>query len=807
MFATLLQDLRYGIRALRRDLGFTAVVIVTLALAIGANTVIFSFTNVLLLRPLPIRDPDRVAWFFGIDPARGRTRADSSYPDYLDWRDGARSFESLAAMTQATYTMTGRGEPRRLRATRVTGNFFSTWGVRPVRGRFFGPPDDRPGAPRVAVLSHRFWKAQLGGAESTIGESLTLDGSPYTVVGVMMPEMEIGNISLIDVWVPLATDPATARRDLRNLRVTGRLEPGVSLEAADAEVRAMTLRLQQQYPDSNKGWGVQVVSTKTAMVGEDSWLVLGLLIAVVVFVLLIACANLANLVLARQVARRRELAVRAALGASRRRLVWQLVMESGVLGIAGGALGLAVGEAGLRIIRAAAYEPFFQLVTIDRNVLLFGLGLSFVTPLLFSLLPALNSSRDDLTEALKEGGARTLGGRHVRRSRNGLVVAQVALAVVLLVLAGLVLRTMAAITAVDQGFDPRGLLTLHLDLPEWKYKDDGTVARFYREALDRIAALPAVRSAGAVRRLPIVEADATARFEIDGRPIAKAEDRPWAAGGFVSRDYFSTTGIPLVRGRAFAASDTTDAPRVAVISTEMARRYWTNADAAVGARIRLESPQGGLGPAVEIVGVVGNTANPDVERAPDPTFYLPIEQAPQRALWIVARGDDPSALAAPVRTVIHSVDPDLAIYQMRPLTIAIEDELSSSQILMGLFVAFAILALLLAAAGLYGVVAYSVSQRLPEMGVRMALGALPGDIRRLVFGQSLKLAAIGLVAGLAGALATARIAAKVLFGVTPTDPLTYGTVLGLLMTVALAASYVPARRAARVDPAKSLRLE
>jgi putative ABC transport system permease protein len=800
---TLLQDVRYGARMLRKSPGFSSVIVITLALAIGANTVVFSFTNVLLIRPLPIEDQDRLGWVFAIDPQRGSNRASLSLPDYLDFRESLRSFQSLAASSQSTVTMTGRGDATRLSANRVTANLFDTWGLATRHGRGLAAGDDAPGAEPVVVLSHQAWKRQFNGDPSIVGQSLTLNGRPTTVVGVMNPEIEFGNLALIDIWVPLTLDRG-APRDRRLYHANGRLAPGVTIEQADAEVREVARRLERDHPATNTGWAARVAATKESMAGADTWVILALLTTVVGFVLLMACANIANLVLARATARRRELAVRTALGASRRRVIRQLLTESVALGILGGIAGLAFAQAGLAIIKAAAYEPFFALVNIDLNVLLFTTALAVVTPILFSLVPAIQSSKADVSEALKEGSLRT-GAVQGRRSRSVLIVSQLALAMSLLIVSGLLVQTMIRLTRMPMGFDPANLLTLQLEAPDWRYKNDPAVVDYYTRLVDRVTAIPGVRTAAAVDRLPVLGGESVATLEISGYAPPRPDERPWAVSSTATENFFAAAGIPLIAGRGFESQDVPDGLAVAVINSNMARRYWGEIPQAIGGRVAITAA--GQPPRwFSVVGVVGDVKTPDLTGV-NPQMYTAARQNPNRAMALMVRAADPDAVTAAVRDEVRALDPDVAVYRMRSMQDAFDDELASSRILAGMFVAFAVLALLLAASGLYSVIAYSVSQRVQEIGIRMALGAVAGDIRRLIARQTFLLVTIGGAIGLAGGAALAHAASSVLVDVSPSDPPTYVAVALVLTIVAVAATLAPARRATRIDPLTALRTE
>ncbi|HJR60064.1 MAG TPA: ABC transporter permease [Vicinamibacterales bacterium] len=797
----LLQDLRFGARIVWRQPGYALLIASTLALAIGANTVIFSFANVLALRPLPLKDHDTLGWIFLNDPQRGGSRGPLSVSELLDYRASLESFESIAGYTASAFTMTGRGDAEALVGSSVTANLPDTWGLETRTGRAFGPRDDLPGAAPVVMLSHHFWVRRFNADASVVGQSLVLNGRPHAVIGVLQPDIEIGNLSLIDVWVPITLDPAVPR-DQRNLRVSGRLKPGVSFEQAAAAVRDVSRRLQSDHPATNAGWEARLAPAKEAMTGGDTWRILALLITVVGFVLVIACANIANLVLARATGRRRELAVRGALGASRARMVRQLLTESMLLAAAGGLLGLLVAYGGLILIRAAAYEPFFKLVVIDRTVLLFTGVLAIVTPLVFSLLPALQASNPDLQEALKDSSNRA-GGQRGRRSRSALVVAQLALAMMLLIVSGLLVRTMVEINRAPLGFDRGDLLTIRIELPHWRYTTPASIRQFQDQLLTRLTALPAARDAATTDRLPVVGSEAVAAIRVEGFEPARPQDRAWAVPARVSERFFSTAGIPVLAGRPFAPSDNDLAMRVAIINAEMARRYWGGEAGALGRRLQLEGDDRRL----TVVGVTGNVLRADL-RSVNPQIYLPARQDPRSTMAVLVRATDASRLIASARAEVRALDPDVPVREIRTLEEVFDDEMSTSRILMGMFIAFGALALVLAASGLYGVVSYSVSQRYQEIGIRMALGAAGGDIRRMIVRQTVVLVLVGGAIGLTGGAVLGRmLAASLLFQVSPSDPATYGAVVVILSLVALVAAYVPVRRAVSVDPLVALRSE
>jgi putative ABC transport system permease protein len=799
---TFLQDLRYGIRVALNHPGYSLTIVLTLALAIGANTVIFSFANFMLLRPLPMRNQDTIAYIFMVDPQRGGDRGTLSIPDLLDYRSALSSFENLAATTPTSVTLSGRGEALALSGAKATANLFETWGLPMAAGQPFLRGDDLPGAADVVVLSHRFWNRQFQGDPSIVGQSIVLDGRPHTIRGVVTPELEIGNLSLIDVWVPLTLNPA-APRDVRNVRTNGRLRAGVALEQANAEVRAVSERLQRDHPTTNAGWTARLSPAREAMIPADSWIILGLLTVVVGFVLLIACANIANLVLARATGRRRELAVRVALGAGRARMIRQLLTESMLYGICGGALALAIGYASLAIIKATAYEPFLMLVVIDRNVLVFTTILAFVTPLIFSVLPALQSSRTDVNETLKDSGTRAGGGVRGRRSRAALVVSQLSLAIALLIVSTLLVRTMIAMSRTDFGFDPSGILTMRVDAPVWRYQTDAAVTDYYDRLVGRLSALPGNHVVAAVDRLPVLGGESIGQITVDGHTPPRPEDHAWAAQTVASEQFFAASGLPLVAGRAFAAADTPGAVPVAIVNEEMSRRYWGDPRRAIGGRFQIDRDAGRW---IQVVGIVGNVRRMDL-RGTNPQVYLPARQRPTRAMAIMMRGRNPDQVTAAVREEVRALDANVAIQSLRTMQEAFDDEFSGNRMLTGMFVSFAILALILAGSGLYGVISYSVSQRVQEIGIRMALGAGPGDIRGMVVRQTLTLVSIGTALGVAGGAAIAQTARSILYDVSPVDPATYIGVVTILATVAAISAAAPVRRATHIDPLLALRAE
>jgi len=651
------------------------------------------------------------------------------------------------------------------------------------------------------MLSDGFWQRRFGADPGIVGDTLVLDATPHTVIGIVTPEMELGTMSLTDIWVPYVLDPQ-APRDARRLAVYGRLKPGVGIETATAEIATIAERQARDNPVTNTGWSAQVMPLLQAMTGSNTWLILSLLVLVVSFVLVIACANIANLRLARGVGRRKELAVRAAIGAGRFRLVRQLLAESLLFGMAGGLLGLVAAEGGLRAIKAVTYEPFFKQIEMDYRVLAFVALLSIVTPVLFAFLPALSAARMNLSEVIGEGEGRTSGGRRGRRSRNALVIAQLSLAATLLVLSTLIIQVAAAQSRLDVGFDPTNVLTLQIELDGPRYGDDEAVRQFGDAAIERLEGLPGVARVAITSTLPVFSRAPTVSFEIEGRPVPQRDDQPWALQSTVSPGYFSTFDIPLVRGRSFVEADGPDAPAVALVSAETARRYWPDGD-PVGRRVRMSGSEDWI----EIVGVVADVFNQrELVDSFNPAVYVPLAQHPRRAMAIAARtAVAPDTLIDAVRSRIRDLDPDQAVFDVKSMDQNFREALATDRMLQGMFSSFALLALVLATGGLYGLMSYSVAQRRREFGVRLALGASTGDVTRQVVGQGMRLAAVGLAVGLTGGLALAYATSSLLFGVEPTDPTTYATVAATLLGVTLVASYLPVRRALTRNPIDALR--
>lgn len=797
------RDVRLACRTALRSPGYSTITIVTLGLAIGANTLLFSIAGPLIIRGFPIHDPGRVGWVSMSNQPQGITdRGRSSLPDFLDWRASARSFTDLAAYALREGTMTGAGDAERILTARATANLPTVWGVQPARGRLFQPGEDAPGRAKVGVLSSRFWRERFNAEETAVGQTLFVDGEPVTIVGVMAPEIELGTFSLIDIWTPLPLD-ASAPRDERTLRVMGRLASGATVQSASAEIAGLAAALARDHVNTNKDWAASVVSTQEAMASSDTYVILALMGVVVVFVLLIACVNLANLVLARTVARRHEFAVQAALGASRLQLIRPLLLESFVLSLTGGGLGLGVAAAGLRGIKAMAYEPFFKVLSIDGPVLIFTAIVAVLTPALFSLWPAISAGRAGAADAIREN--RGTAGRKASRRRAVLVVSEIALALSLLVMSGLIVQSMLHLQRVQLGVDVPHLVTFRFDLPKDRYPDDGSRSAFARDVSAALAALPRSSGAAVLSHLPVFDGEVVRT--LTGTPHDSGQDgeRAWASWYAVTPGYFETAGVRLAAGRRFDDRDRSGAQPVALLSRLAAERYFGDAASAVDRTVTVTG-RGAPDRVVAIVGVAEDTRDSQVTRT-SPQIYVPFDQWPSAAMSVLLRADDPKGVVADVRPVMRALDPNVAVANLRTLEQVVNEDLASARIINSLFIGFALLALALAAAGLYGVISYSISQRRREIGVRLALGAAPAAIWRMVLAEGLRVTAIGVVVGLLLAVGLAQAARSILFGVGAGDLATFGGVtLGVLL-VAVAAMLNPAARAMRVDPVRTLRAD
>ncbi len=806
---TLLQDLRYGLRTLAHNPTFSLFTVLILALGIGLSTAIFTMVNALFFSSLPIKNGETLAFPVAVNPQLGIRRGDISIPDFLEFREQVSAFQQLAAVHQhGELILTGEGEPIRLRSYEVTADLFEIWGTRPVMGRGFFPEENGPGAERVVVLSHGLWKRRYGADSNIIGKSIDLDDVETTVVGIMDPSMEFGSLSQADVWIPLSLVPTEARRDDRKLWITGKLRDGATLEQARQEVAAVAARLEKQFPETNAGWTTAVLDFNDMRAKVEVRTIFFLLQVTVFFVMLIACSNVATMMLQRGSVRGKEIALRTALGASRARLVRQLLTESTILALGAGALGVVFARSGLTGLTWIASEtsgigPFFRSLTIDSRVLVFTLAASLLAPLLFALLPALRTTRLDLQNALKEGAGRSSGGRGGFRGRRFLVGTQIALALTLMVVAGLLIRAVAAIHDFDLGFETEGVLTLRINLPDSKAIEDSHVQQFFNRTMARIEALPEVESAAWVSRRPLHRSASSRSFLIQGRAHLGPEQSPLARVVVVGPRYHEVMRIPLMRGRAIDGTDTPGARPVALVNEELVNRYWPEEN-PIGQRIKLSSDESD-GAFLEVVGVVGSIGRNQRQPA-IPVIYLPFAQHLRRGMALVARTEgEPLEAAAALRSQVSSVDPDQPVSDIRTMTQIRRDFVAGEDSFTGIFAVFALVALIMAAAGIYGVVSFSVSQRTHEIGIRMALGAKGGDLRAMILRQALWLIAAGAGVGSLLAFACGRVLASGIPDIDLSDPLGYAVVGFVLGASALLAGYMPARRATEVDPAVALR--
>jgi putative ABC transport system permease protein len=808
---TLLQDLRYAFRLLTNSPVFTGIAIVTLALGIGANTAIFSVVNAVLLRPLAFRDASRLVL---VAEKSKYPTISTSYENYVDWRDQSHSLESLEATRGATITLTGAGEPERLNARMMTAGIFPLLGVDARFGRTFRAEEDRAGGSPVVLLSYGLWQRRFGGSPEVIGKSLTLDAQPYTIVGVLPRGFEV--LQPADVFLPF-TPWAKTLPDDRNwhpgIFTIGRLKPGVSREQARTEMVGITKRLEEQYPEFNTGTSADVVGLQEQMV-QNVRPALMLLIGAVSFVLLIACANVANLLLARAAVRGREVAIRTSMGATRWRVVRQLLTESVLISLAGGALGLLLAWAALGPLLKISADSVPQAfsVGLDGWVLAFTLGVSVVTGLVFGIVPALRTAKLDLRETLNEGSRGSTGGPGQHRLRGSLVAVEIALAMLLLVGAGLLLRSFSRLQDIAPGFQADHLLVADLPLSQTTYAKPEQRFEFYDRLVERAKTLPGVRSAAAASFLPVSGGGGLLHFNITGRPPKSPQD--YTATGYrtITPNYFETLGVPLLQGRLFRPADNEKGPAVVVINATMAHTYFPGEN-PLGKRIQVGAipdpdPQN---PQMEIVGVVGDVLQ-GLGLDPKAEMYLPYRQAdqvlPVFQLSVVLRtAGDPLLQASALRSALAEIDPNQPLVRVRTMEDNMAATVAQPRFRTWLIGIFAALALLLAAVGIYGVMSYSVTQRTNEIGIRVALGAQPSDVFRIVVGEGLRLALLGVGVGLVAALILTRVLQSFLYGISASDPLTFAGVAVLLTLVGVAASFFPARRATRVDPIVALRYE
>ncbi len=805
----LVQDLRHAMRRLRRTPGFTATALLTVALGVGATTAMFSAVNGVLLKPLPYPEPERLMMIRGASKAAPGQTGVISYPDYLDWKRQAHSFEALAAVFADDLTLARGAGPERLGGARVTASFFTVLRVRPALGRPFPEEVDRPGGERVVVVTDALWR-RLGADPALVGRTLTLDGEPFSVIGVLpasfRPPREVEHA---EVFEPLALEGgALEERGNRFLVAIGRLRPGATVAQARADLARIALRLEKEYPDHDTGAGAIVESLHADTVGDLRRPLL-VLMGAVAFLLLIACTNTANLVLPRALARRREVAVRAALGAGRSRLLRELLAESLLVGLLGGGAGIAFAYVGLEALISLAPREVSRLhdVGLDGRVLGFSLVLSLFTGVAFGLVPALSASRTDLRAALHEPGRSPALAR--RRGARLLVVGEIALSLVLLAGAGLLLESFRRLLSIDPGFDPEGVLTMSTSLPPARYPRAEQRAAFYAEMIERLEARPGVVLAAATTALPVGRGSTIAtRFAVEGRPAPPPAQRPRADFNAVTSGYFRTMRIPVRKGRVFADTDRRESPAVAVVNEALAGAVFPGED-PLGQRLRVGVKTGVSDPdTFEVVGVVGDVRPFGWLGPVRPQIYVPHAQQSWLFMSLVVRTSaDPSSLVALLRSELAALDPELPPRDVRPLLALASESLAPIRFVLALLAAFALLGLVLATVGVYGVVSGSVERRTGEIGLRLAIGADPRGVLGMIMGQAARLAAAGVGLGLLAAFALTRVMQTLLFGVSATDPGTFAAVAAVLTAATLLASYLPARRASRIDPAKVLREE
>jgi predicted permease len=792
---TILNDIRYGIRGLRKRPGFTTVAVLTLALGIGANSAIFSVLNAVLLRPLPYAGADRIV---RIDETEGKGGMGVSPPNLLDFQQQNRTFESVAGYTGGNFILTHAGDPLRIQSCAISADLFSVLGVRPLIGRSFLATEEKPGEDRVALISYGLWQRRFAGDQALLQKQITLDGLSYTVVGVMPNGFEFPiQPERVEVWTPLEQPEDLAQlRGAHYLDVVGKLKTGVTPGQARADVEAIASRIAQQYPKEVSG-KTTVVPLKEDLVGQvQSYLLM--LAGAALLVLLIAVANVASLTLARTAERQKEIALRTALGASKSRVVRQLLTESLILSFVGGLAGVALATwcTGFLAAIAPADLPRLQTAYVDGRVLLFALAISVISGLLLGLIPAWRSANTDLQTRLKEGETRSASAPR-QALRKALVVSEVSLALVLLCGAGLLIRTMWKLNSVNPGFDPDNVLVAELVLPKTKYRDAGQQTLFFQQLLERIQTSPGIEAVGGTSNLPLSGTNMVFLASVEGRSLP-------ASFRAVSQDYFRTMRIPLLKGRWFDDHDTAESQPVVVINETMARQISSDYEAVLGKRIK----HGFKNQVAEVVGVIGDVKYAGLDQQTKPEMYAPFAQRAWPFMRIVARSkSDPSLVAATIREAVRAVDKDQPVDKMTTMSAVVSASILSRSFYMQLLGTFAALAFILAAIGIYGVISYSVAQRTREIGIRVALGARRSDVLGLVLKEALRLTAVGVGLGLIGAFAATRVLRSLLFEVKPTDPATFICLSLLLTLVALLASYIPARRATRVDPLVALRYE
>jgi putative ABC transport system permease protein len=811
----LIQDMRYGLRQLRKSPGFSAVAVITLALGIGVNTGIFSVVNAVLLRPLGFRDPHQLVRVYHVPPPKsfpGIARFSVSAANYLDWQGQNHVFDKMAIYAYCRFDLTGGDKPEQVDASGVSSGFFATLGVKPMLGRLFSPEEDQPGRSHVVILSHKLWQEHFGATPDIVGRNLNLDGQAYFVAGVMPANFQYPDYA--QIWVPMAwTDKERAVRGEHHYGVIAHLTPGVELKRAQADMDTISRRLELSYPEDDKGWGAVVVPLPDDLVGDVRPALL-VLLGAVAFVLLIACVNVANLALAKTFSRQKEIAIRTALGATSARVLRQILTESVLLALAGGALGLAYAHFEIRLIVAFLADELPRSIDIglDWQVLLFTAVVSVVTGIAAGVLPALRLSRGDINQALKQGLGRTDADSSGHRTRSILVVSEVALSLMLLIGAGLMIRSFHRLQAVNPGFDSRGVLTMTAMVSSAKFPSPAQQIRFFERVLERVRALPGVESAGTIDDMPLNNDGSHQPIAIEGRSVLPMSEQPEIDVRLISPGYMSALRIPILHGRDLSAADVAGRPAAILISESMAQQFWPGAD-PLGKRLTLTFFPDAVR---EVVGVVGDVKLDSLDQTrPSATLYFPLDQVTTSSTgWVsfpmtlvVRSAYGSSGMVSAVSNAVREIDPEIPLRDIFSMDDLVSNSLSQRRFNTLLLGGFAALALLLAAVGIYSVLSYSVKRSVREIGIRLALGAQLGDVLRTVVLEGMKPTLLGVAIGAAAALALGRVLSSMVYEVRPTDPITFLAVATLMATVALAASIIPAYRATKVDPMVALRYE
>ena len=805
--STLWQDLRYGIHVLRKAPGFTAVAVITIALGIGANTTIFSSMNAVVFQPFYFPNQERLVAIWERNFEVGIQRGSTAPGNYYDWAEQSQSFDHLVAITQSYFDLTDSDQPERFAGYKVSADFFDTLGSSAAYGRTFLPEEGQAGSHRVIVLKHSLWQSRFGADPGVVNQAITINGERFTIIGVMPEEFNYP-FNAGEMWSPLVFDPKDKTdRGNHYLQVLGRLKPGVTIDQARHDLAAIAARANEQYPETNAGRSVYILSmTEDAVRGARPYA--PIVLAAVGFVLLIACANVANLLLVRSSGRQKEIAIRLAMGASRMRLIRQLLTESLLLAFVGGALGLLISVWGVEGLATGIPESFSKFIPgwhkleVDRTTMLFTLIISVFTGLLFGLIPALQATKMNLNEALKEGGRGSSGKSARNRTRSLLVVSEVALSMVLLIGSGLMIRSFVELLRSDFGVRSAGVLTMQVSLPGERYSPPQQRINFYEQLLGRLATLSAVSKVGAISHLPMGGSTTSRNLVSAGQTVFDQGKRPSIDYHVATPGYFEAVGTQILKGRNFSGQEGGEGPRVVLVNEAFAKRFFANQE-ATGQQIKIDE-----GKPLEIIGVTANVMNDDMDNLAEPSMYVPYRQDPFRGMFLViSASSDPASLTPAVRSEVSAIDKTPPVFNVKPMAQVIDERLSPKRLATFIMIILAVIALLLAAVGIYAVMSYAVSQRTHEIGVRMALGAQPRNILHLVIRYGLTLTAIGLAIGLAGAFAMTRAMSKILYGVTSTDVLTFAGISFLLALIALLACYIPARRATKVDPMVALRYE